>query len=147
MTYKISPGTIRHGILSALKDRDLSLAQLTQALLSQKRQFSDATLKGVHLVQLQTDGLVDTTSAFIALTADGHAKLRQLDAQVQGGTGENLAPPRNYTGPGGTYDGAELKRNPGIPAERYAAFDLPSIQLGHRVWPDGRREKLDELGG
>lgn len=33
------------------------------------------------------------------------------------------------------YQGEELRRNPGIPAERYAAFDLPSLVAGQRVPP------------
>jgi hypothetical protein len=35
----------------------------------------------------------------------------------------------------GTYDGKELRRNPGIPEERYAAFNLPSLMGGQRVTP------------
>jgi hypothetical protein len=35
----------------------------------------------------------------------------------------------------GTYDGKELRRNPGIPDERYAAFNLPSLMGGERVTP------------
>lgn len=33
------------------------------------------------------------------------------------------------------YDGAELKRNPGIPDERFTAFNLPSIVAGQRIYP------------
>lgn len=40
----------------------------------------------------------------------------------------------------GTYDGRELHQNPGIPAERFAAFALPSRVGGRLHYPDGRVE-------
>lgn len=33
------------------------------------------------------------------------------------------------------YDGAELRRNGGIPDSRYAAFNLPSLVNGRREYP------------
>lgn len=38
----------------------------------------------------------------------------------------------------GLYDGAELRRTPGVPPERFAAFDLPSRVNNRLHWPDGR---------
>jgi hypothetical protein len=35
----------------------------------------------------------------------------------------------------GFYDGKELQRNPGIPAARFEAFNLPSLMGGQRVYP------------
>lgn len=44
----------------------------------------------------------------------------------------------------GTYSGVELQRNPGITAERYAAFQLPS-RVGDRLhWPDGRTTRVTD---
>lgn len=49
---------------------------------------------------------------------------------------------RNTTRTHGNYSGAELQRNPGISADRYAAFDLPS-RMGDRLHhPDGRIEAM-----
>lgn len=38
------------------------------------------------------------------------------------------------------YQGMELKRNEGIPADRYRAFDLPSRVGDKLYYPDGRVE-------
>jgi hypothetical protein len=49
--------------------------------------------------------------------------------------GENTGKPERINKMAGTYDGKELRRNPGIPDERYAAFNLPSLMGGERVTP------------
>lgn len=41
------------------------------------------------------------------------------------------------------YLGTELQTNPGITPDRMEAFSLPSIMGPWRVWPDGRRERID----
>ena len=43
-------------------------------------------------------------------------------------------PLRNST-TSGTYDGAELGRNPGLTPDRFAAFELPSVVNGVRIPP------------
>lgn len=42
----------------------------------------------------------------------------------------------------GKYDGAELRPNPGLPADRMEAYRLPSIRGGWRIWPNGMRERI-----
>ena len=65
----------------------------------------------------------------------GNARLWRLQTP-----GEKQAPapvvrPERIGKMAGTYDGKELRRNPGIPEERYAAFSLPSLMGGQRVTP------------
>ena len=56
--------------------------------------------------------------------------------------------PRHMGGPRTTLDSRdytcpELQRTPGMPAERFAAFELPS-RMGNRLhWPDGRITPFD----
>lgn len=42
----------------------------------------------------------------------------------------------------GHYDGAELKPAPGITRDRLEAYQLPSIQGGWRIWPNGMKERI-----
>lgn len=43
----------------------------------------------------------------------------------------------------GFYDGAELRRNVGIPPDRFRAFELPSRMGNWLHWPDGRITAVD----
>lgn len=59
----------------------------------------------------------------------------------------NRAPSRTLTayGTSGDYDGAELGRNPGIPPERYYAFDRVPSRIGNRRYhPCGKVTVVDE---
>lgn len=49
--------------------------------------------------------------------------------------GEFTGQPERINKMTGTYDGKELRRNPGIPASRYEAFNLPSLMGGQRIAP------------
>ncbi|PKO63806.1 MAG: hypothetical protein CVU23_09545 [Betaproteobacteria bacterium HGW-Betaproteobacteria-17] len=45
------------------------------------------------------------------------------------------------------YQGTELKQNPGIRNDRFAAFALPS-RIGSKLhWPDGRVTSIDQNPG
>lgn len=63
-------------------------------------------------------------------------------ANRPGVTAHTKAKPSGVTVTGARefYDGAELRRNPGITEDRMLAFTLPSLSGKWRVWPDGRRE-------
>ena len=41
------------------------------------------------------------------------------------------------------YDGAELQRMPGLTADRYEAFELPSRIGNWLYYRDGRKERVD----
>ena len=43
----------------------------------------------------------------------------------------------------GKYDGAELQRMPGLTADRYEAFELPSRIGNWLYYRDGRKERVD----
>lgn len=75
------------------------------------------------------------------IASPGKPGTYRLDGQA-GSTPANARAFRNTTRTPGNYSGAELQRNQGIGAERYAAFDLPS-RMGDRLhYPDGRIEAM-----
>ena len=98
------------------------------------------------LTALSKEKLISMTDGTIELTRSGLEELATLDAESlelsKTVAGKRTAGPL-FTGKiaekSDFYDGAELRRQPGIPDERYAAFDLPSVQGRWRVWPRNSR--------
>ena len=76
-----------------------------------------------------------------AVTSSALRALRELDDELAGKPKEGLVPPRKTPISKENYAGDELKRLPGLPDDRYAAFDLPSVALGWREWPKHLREQ------
>lgn len=71
------------------------------------------------------------------------AKARARRAALQSAETSMRAPISNANS-SETYQGTELARNPGVPASRFAAFDLPS-RVGNRLhFPDGRIEEVPQ---
>lgn len=70
-----------------------------------------------------------------------HRHWRLLSAvakeQAEQQRAQRYTPVRNSTMKGDPYLAPELRRNPGIPAERFAAFDLPSRVGNDLVQPRG----------
>lgn len=139
----ILPGQIKHGVLLCLRDGGLTTQQIVEALVAQGRTFISDTLVGKHLAPMCSIGLLDKQDRAYKLTIDGHMKLTALEAKAGRQDKALVTPGRTTSKLSGLYDGAELKRNPGTPAARFKAFDLPSVALGWRIWPDGRKEKVD----
>lgn len=140
---KIVPGTIKHGVLRALADKPLSIKGLDAALIAQHRKFRPGVVESRYAPEMAGAGLIETSEdGMVSITIDGLAELRALDLRKDGPAPESRVPARTTNIMSGLYDGAELRRNVGIEAARFEAFELPSIQLGWRVWPDGRKEKL-----
>lgn len=145
---KIQQGHIKHHILESLRPGHLKPDSILKHLKAENVKCTEAALIDRHIPEMLAAGLVELDDGRVSATVDGLAVLRSLNSQpvkVAPPKPENLVQPRTFSYPD-TYDGAELRRNPGIPAERFAAFDLPSVFLGQRTWPDGRTEKLDDLG-
>lgn len=65
----------------------------------------------------------------------GKARLWRLQTPAKKQAPATVVKPERIGKMAGTYDGKELRRNPGIPEERYAAFSLPSLMGGQRVTP------------
>jgi hypothetical protein len=74
----------------------------------------------------------------LASPAD-HKAMRQTPTQRRP---KGVAAPRTLAHSNKPYAGTELARNPGLPAERFTAFDLPS-RIGNRLhYRDGRVEAV-----
>lgn len=139
---KIVPGTIKHGVLRALADKPLNIKDIDAALIAQHRKFKPGVVESRYVPEMVGAGWLELEDGVVSITIDGLAELRTLDLRKDGPAPESRVPARTTNIMSGVYDGAELRRNVGIEAARFEAFELPSIQLGWRVWPDGRREKL-----
>jgi hypothetical protein len=52
---------------------------------------------------------------------------------------QSVCAPQRIDKMSGIYDGKELRRNPGLPDERFAAFKLPSRFGDRLVYPKERK--------
>jgi hypothetical protein len=137
----IQVNQIKHGVLALLREGPLTATEITRGLVAQKRSFVSDLVVGKHLDPMTAFGLLDRVDGKYGLTIDGHMRLTELDRK--GKPDKSLCTPARSTSVmTGLYDGAELRRNPGIDEARFKAFTLPSVALGWRTWPDGRKEQI-----
>ena len=149
----IKPGSLKHMILQTLVSTDyLTAGQIVEYVKAGGTRIKADAVHHMHLRPMMTAGLVSGVQTTLGdsvemyewtytLTLDGRLELRELDDELAGKPKEGLVPPRKTPISKENYAGDELKRLPGLPADRYAAFDLPSVALGWREWPKHLREQ------
>lgn len=135
------PGSLKHKILIVLGNASGTMSQpeIVAAVVSDGTRIKADAIYHMHLRPMIASELIsesenDNGGSFV-ITLDGRLELKELNSALAGRPKEGLVPSRKGPIPKGDYAGDELKRNPGLPADRYAAFDLPSVALGWRVWP------------
>ena len=150
----IKPGSLKHTILQTLVSTDyLTAGQIVEYVKAGGTRIKADAVHHMHLRPMMTAGLVSGVQTTLGdsvemyewtytLTLDGRLELRELDDELAGKPKEGLVPPRKTPISKENYAGDELKRLPGLPADRYAAFDLPSVALGWREWPKHLREQM-----
>lgn len=125
--------TIEHGGFSVPpRDPNSMVSRVERHLREQgnatRRQLLDALNGSLSTVSSALEYLVHYGRAHVCGT-QGRAQLYGYGPAALSST----MPTLRRLGGSGTYDGAELRRNPGIPDERFRAFELPSMVNGERV--------------
>lgn len=135
------PGSLKHKVLIALgaASGSLSQSEIVAAVTSDGTRLKAEAIYRMHISPLASSGLIsgyesDTGGSFV-ITLDGRLELKELNDALAGRPKPGLVPSRQEPISKENYAGDELKRLPGLPADRYAAFDLPSVALGWRIWP------------
>lgn len=114
----VSNREIEEAVLDVLRR---STVRLTLPDLARRTHLSESMVRPTLVLMVQA-GTVDTSSGKVPLYSLPRASRTP---------GRDPYPAENY-------DGAELRRNPGIQPERFAAFGLPSRVNDRLHWPDGR---------
>ena len=133
-----------HIVLQAISTGACTMDGL-QERMRRRGIYHTAYVLGKRLVHtLKEEGLITVEAGVIDITQVGSDTLENLNADSEElakivAAKRKAEPLFDDEGKRNNYDGAELRRQPGIPDERYAAFDLPSVQGRWRVWPRNSR--------
>ena len=135
-----------HVVMQALANDPCTAEELQERMRRRGIYHTTHMLEKRLVGTLLAEKLVTVQSGLIELTERGTEELETLNAESLE-LGKSVAGKRtagalfddNGKRKHSDYDGAELGRQPGIPDERYAAFDLPSVQGRWRVWPRNSR--------
>jgi hypothetical protein len=123
-------------------------ARLTLADMSRRTGLAEHLLRPTLTTMVQA-GTVDTTAgkpALYCLSAGLLMRNRLRPSGMAGGYSIGTTGPSEQL-PANAYRCPELQRNPGISADRFAAYALPS-RVGKRLhWPDGRVTPVEDHPG
>lgn len=115
--------------------------------IGRRTRLSDNMIRPTLTTMVQQGTVIATNGKAVTYQLAGYMARKQSESRLT-----RAAMPHHFGGPRQQLDRSdytcpELRRNQGMPADRFAAFDLPS-RVGSRLhWPDGRVTNVNDRAG
>lgn len=115
--------------------------------IGRRTRLSDNMIRPTLTTMVQQGTVIATNGKAVTYQLAGYMARKKSESRLT-----RAAMPHHFGGPRQQLDSSdytcpELRRNQGMPADRFAAFDLPS-RVGSRLhWPDGRITNVNDRAG